>query len=130
MAHSVNVGYREFIFYSAAANTLLFMMVFISTQTLINSLGINASRATTAVLSAGMNFVIKEGAGQVGGIIFMKMFEKTISGYQKQWRVMSFVLLSFGLVLEVVTLGYPQHFLFLASSAAICACLTSQIDCS
>jgi hypothetical protein len=41
-------------------------MNFITTQVLINSLNLNISKSTGLVFSAGMNWAIKEGIGQMG----------------------------------------------------------------
>lgn len=41
-------------------------MNFITIQVLINSMGINVSKSGSFVFSAGMNWAIKEGIGQVG----------------------------------------------------------------
>jgi hypothetical protein len=47
-------------------NVLFNAMNFLTTQALINSLNLNIARSTGFALSAGLNWAIKEGVGQVG----------------------------------------------------------------
>jgi hypothetical protein len=42
------------------------MMSFISTQVLINALNLNVGKASAFAFSAGLNWAIKEGVGQMG----------------------------------------------------------------
>lgn len=48
------------------SNVIYNASAFITVQLLINSMGLGISKTTTAVFSAGMNWAIKEGIGQVG----------------------------------------------------------------
>ena len=58
--------FLTFTKYTFIANVCFNVMNFISTQVLINSLGLGISKSTGYAFSAGMNYVIKEGFGQAG----------------------------------------------------------------
>jgi hypothetical protein len=64
--HSVKNGYSVFSKNHFMSNVIFNTSNFITIQLLINSMGLGISKTTTAVFSAGMNWAIKEGIGQVG----------------------------------------------------------------
>lgn len=66
--YSVDKGYKGFSNFTFLSNVCFNTMNFLTTQVLINSLNLNISRATSYAFSAGMNWAIKEGAGQMGKI--------------------------------------------------------------
>jgi hypothetical protein len=64
--HSVKDGYSVFSTNHFMSNVIFNSSNFITIQLLINSMGLGISKTSTAVFSAGMNWAIKEGIGQVG----------------------------------------------------------------
>lgn len=66
--YSVQKGYTEFTKNNFISNVIYNSMNFITIQLLINSMGLSVSRASTMLFSAGMNWAIKEGIGQVGNL--------------------------------------------------------------
>jgi len=64
--YSVQKGYREFSINHFKSNVIFNTMNFITIQLLINSMGLNINKSNTLMFSAGMNWAIKEGIGQVG----------------------------------------------------------------
>ena len=67
--YSVKEGYAGFSKYTFLSNVCQNIMSFITTQVLINSLNLNVSRAGAFAFSAGLNWAIKEGVGQLGKIL-------------------------------------------------------------
>lgn len=72
--YSVQKGFNEFSVNHFISNVIYNTMNFITIQLLINSMGLNVSKTSTMMFSAGMNWAIKEGLGQVGIIIFLQFF--------------------------------------------------------
>ncbi len=68
--YSVKSGYSGFSKYTFLSNVCFNAMNFLTTQVLINSLNLNISKSTGVVFSAGMNWAIKEGIGQMGMFYF------------------------------------------------------------
>ncbi len=66
--YSVKKGYSGFSIFTFASNVSFNAMNFITTQVLINALNLNISKSAGLVFSAGMNWAIKEGVGQIGKI--------------------------------------------------------------
>lgn len=67
--YSVKKGYKEFSYYTLISNVCFCAMNFVTTQVLINSLNMGVGKAGGFVLSAGLNWAIKEGMGQIGKTI-------------------------------------------------------------
>lgn len=63
---SVGKGYAEFSYLTFISNICFCAMNFVMTQNLINSLNSGISRNSGLALSAGLNWAIKEGLGQIG----------------------------------------------------------------
>ena len=70
--------------------------------------------------AAAYTWVLKDGLGQLGGIIFASRFATNFDEDVKKWRFMSMVALNMSIFVEISTLKFPQHFLLLASSANVC----------
>jgi len=62
--NSVRPGYYQYSKYMFLGNICGNIMMFISTQVLINSLGFN--RNQSMAMSAGLNYVLKDTIGQLG----------------------------------------------------------------
>ena len=69
--------------------------------------------------SAAFQWVLKDGIGQVGAILFASRFGKNFDADIKKWRFMSIAVLNWALWVEITALAYPQHFLAIASLANI-----------
>jgi len=59
--------------------------------------------------------VLKDGLGQLGGILFASRYGKNFDEDIKKWRFMAQVALNLSIYIDILTLKYPQHFLMLAS---------------
>jgi len=70
--YSVKKGYTGFSNYTFLSSVLFNVINFITTQVLINSLNLNISKSAGLVFSSGMNWAIKEGAGQIGNLIIKR----------------------------------------------------------
>lgn len=88
--YSVKKGYAGFSNYTFISNFLFSAMNFVTTQVLINALNLNISKTTGLVFSAGMNWAIKEGLGQMGNnlavIYFLYRFDPVYHSIQQYNR--------------------------------------------
>jgi hypothetical protein len=115
--YSVNKGYYEFTKYLFMFNVMFNAMNFLTTQVLINSLNLNISRSAGFAISAGLNWAIKEGIGQIGAIFYTTKYTNSIERNAKTWRLLGPTIASASLLLETTTLLFPHYFLFIATSA-------------
>lgn len=70
-------------------------------------------------LAAALNWIIKDGLGQLGGVIYSTVISSKFDSDPKRHRFWSNVALQASTLLEVVTPLVPQFFLFLASVSNI-----------
>jgi hypothetical protein len=116
--NSVRLGYYNFTQYAFMSGTFFHIMNFISTQVLINALGFGISKSGVILISAGLNWVIKDGIGQIGSIFFSSYFATSFERNLKQWRVISLLMYNVAIWFEISTMliSNPMHFLILASA--------------
>ena len=117
---SVKKGYYDFSKYMFYSIMCFNIMNFLSTQALINSLGFSTSIAGRFAFSAGLNWVIKDGIGQLGSILFAAKFSHHMEANLKEWRLFANYLLNASIFMEILTLLLPTHFLIIASLANVC----------
>jgi hypothetical protein len=124
---SVKRGYYDFSKYLFLSSVCFNCMNFISTQVMINSLGINISPLKKYAFSAGLNWVIKDGIGQLGSIFYAAKYSHQMEINLKEWRLFATVLLNASVFMEILTVLLPQHFLLIASLANISKILSCNI---
>ena len=61
--------------------------------------------------------MLKDGLGQLGGILFASRYGRNFDEDIKKWRFMAMVALNISIYIEILTLKFPDHFLLLASLA-------------
>jgi hypothetical protein len=93
-------------------------MNFLSSQALITSLGL--SQGASITLSTGMNWVLKDGIGQIGSIFFTGKFSGSIEKDIKKWRIISLFMFNLSIIFEICTLWKPEYFLAIASLSTLC----------
>jgi hypothetical protein len=124
--NSVREGYFQYILYNIASSVTSSAGGVIATQSLLYGLGLgNAS----IPLAATLNWVLKDGLGQLGGILFASVINQQFDKKPKKWRFIAAVTLEISNIMEIMTMIFPQYFLPLAAVANvgknICALSTS-----
>lgn len=92
-------------------------MSFISTQALFVALGSTTTKAS--LYSAAYTWVLKDGIGQLGAILFAGKYGKSFDQDVKKWRFMCMLLMNLSIIVEMATLRFPGAFIYLASIANI-----------
>lgn len=82
----------------------------LSTQQLLLALGIGSVSS-----SAALNWVLKDGLGQLGGVVFAGTVGSRFDGSVKYYRWVSSLVLNLACGLEMAANCYPAHFLLIAS---------------
>ncbi|TYZ66731.1 hypothetical protein PybrP1_007165, partial [[Pythium] brassicae (nom. inval.)] len=88
----------------------------LSMQSLLYAIGLGAGSIPTA---AAVNWVLKDGLGQFGGVLFASLVNNRYDADPKRWRTASAVALDAAVLLEILTPLAPAHFLPLASLANV-----------
>lgn len=64
-----------------------------------------------------LNWILKDGLGQLGGVIFASMVGNRFDAEPRRWRFISAIALDAACLLEIATASVPQLFLPLAALA-------------
>lgn len=69
--------------------------------------------------AAAYTWVLKDGLGQLGGIMFAARYGSNFDEDIKKWRFMAMFALNVSILIEILTLKFPHLFLLLASVANV-----------
>ena len=110
-------GYESYAKISMVSSTFGTAASVLSTQALLTSLGV----ATQSVipLAATINWVLKDGLGQLGGILFASYVNTRFDADPKRFRFGADACLAFSVVVESCTALVPWLFLPIASVANV-----------
>ncbi|CBN75993.1 conserved unknown protein [Ectocarpus siliculosus] len=111
--HPPYMAYAGWQFTGMAASAAAGVM---STQALLYAMGLGAGALP---LAATLNWVIKDGLGQLGGVAFSSLVSTRFDANPKLWRVVAAVSLDASMVLELLSPLAPAYFLPIASVANI-----------
>lgn len=93
----------------------------LATQCLLVGLGLGApSSSSTLAIAATLNWVLKDGLGQLGGILFVARFGGNFDKEAKRYRFLASLLMSLSSSLEMLIPAIPSLFLPVASLANVC----------
>ncbi|POM68151.1 Hypothetical protein PHPALM_15725 [Phytophthora palmivora] len=88
----------------------------LSMQSLLYAVGLGAGAIPTA---AAVNWVLKDGLGQFGGVLFASVVNNRYDADPKRWRVASSMALDVSVLGEILTPLAPGSFLAIASLANV-----------
>ena len=87
----------------------------LSTQCLLLAVGVGSAAAVPA--AAALNWVLKDGLGQVGGVAFAAAIGNRFDADPKRWRLLSALALDCASALEIATPLWPALFVPVAAAA-------------
>lgn len=115
--YSVNQGYYSFSKYSFLMNISYFFLNFLFMQITIQSLGVSVAHSAAA--SAGLNWAIKEGLGQIASILAVAKLGVLAEKNDKQYRSQSMLVFHALFFLELSIMLKPLWFVPLASISTL-----------
>jgi hypothetical protein len=104
--HSVSQGYSRFSLLAFSASAAGSAAMVLSTQTLLLAVGVIGSGTQNASIMAGaLNWVLKDGIGQLGGVIFASRMghTKRFDSDPKRWRMLAALCLDGASLLEILS---------------------------
>jgi Vitamin B6 photo-protection and homoeostasis len=104
--HSVSKGYARFSLLAFSASAAGSAAMVLSTQTLLLAVGVIGSGTQNASIMAGaLNWVLKDGIGQLGGVIFASRMghTKKFDSDPKRWRMLAALSLDGASLLEILS---------------------------
>lgn len=114
--HSVTSSYVPYMTWRALKHFFGGAMGVFTTQTLLSSVGVSRNRATPGAVA--INWILKDGAGRVGKMIFARQGKK-FDYDLKQLRFAGDLLMELGAGVELATATVPHLFLPLACAANV-----------
>ncbi|KAJ7523319.1 hypothetical protein O6H91_18G046500 [Diphasiastrum complanatum] len=88
-----------------------------STQAMLRAIGVGAQRALPS--AAALNWVLKDGLGRFGKLVYAASLGQTFDSDIKRVRFTTSMLFSISLGLEMLTPFFPHHFLLIATLANV-----------
>lgn len=114
---SVHSGYFRYAAWQALSSISGTICGVLSTQSLLLAVGVGS--AASVPLAATMNWILKDGLGQLGGIIFAGLVSNRFDAHPKFWRLMASVAMEIASFIELLLPLAPQYFLLGASVANV-----------
>ncbi|CAD7699950.1 unnamed protein product [Ostreobium quekettii] len=111
---SVGPQYANYMMWRSVQYLFGGTMAVFTTKSLLGSLGIAGRRSGEA--AAAINWVLKDGAGRVGRLMFAR-WGRALDSELKQFRMMGDMLMEVGAAMELSTIMVPELFLPLACTA-------------
>lgn len=125
---SVAPGYGRFAAFGFCASVAGSAAMVLSTQTLLLAVGIvghhdntNQSHVSASILAGALNWVLKDGIGQLGGVWFASYMGRTASQFDaspKYWRMVAAFALDSATLLEITSPMFPSTWVLAVASIA------------
>ncbi|CAG8538924.1 8063_t:CDS:2 [Diversispora eburnea] len=113
---SVTKDYWEFTKWQLIQNISGSLTGVLSTQSLLFAMGLGNK---SIPMAAALNWIIKDGLGQFGGVIYAAFINNRFDSEPKRHRFQSIVAMQLAALLELFTPLFPGMFLFIASISNI-----------
>eukprot|EP00026_Physarum_polycephalum_P008734 Phypoly_transcript_08834.p1 GENE.Phypoly_transcript_08834~~Phypoly_transcript_08834.p1 ORF type:complete len:422 (+),score=62.60 Phypoly_transcript_08834:50-1315(+) len=94
----------------------------LSTRAILAGYGVGNAEAT--VSAAAMQWVVKNGSGMIGRILFAWKYGTSLDHNAKTWRLVADILNDFGMALEMISPHFPALFLPLVCTGTIAMSIT------
>ena len=114
---SVSPGYDTFIQGQMIAMVLSTACGVLSMQSMLFAIGVGA--AGSLPLAATLNWVVKDGLGQLGGVVFAGVVNNQFDADPKKWRMIASLSMDVSSFIELLTPLAPAYFLPLAAFANV-----------
>jgi Vitamin B6 photo-protection and homoeostasis len=123
--HSVAPGYFHFCRGNFVASVAGSAAMVLSTQTLLLAVGVVGSTAaasggaaTSGVLAGALNWVLKDGVGQLGGVLYASRQSRAFDAHPKQMRMVAAMALDAASFVEILSPSLPSTMVLPAACAA------------
>ncbi|KAG0349876.1 vitamin B6 photo-protection and homoeostasis-domain-containing protein [Gamsiella multidivaricata] len=113
---SVTSNYWPFAKWQFVHNVAGSVTAVISTQSLLFAMGLGAG---SIPMAAALNWIIKDGLGQLGGVVYASFVSDKFDSEPKRFRFQATVAMQGANVLELLTPLWPGYFLIIASISNI-----------
>eukprot|EP00667_Euglena_gracilis_P010847 EG_transcript_11055 len=116
--HSVTPDYLEFQIWDTVQAVCSYLRGILCTQAVLTGVGVGDAAATAA--SATVQWVLRDGLGMFGGMLFAWHRAHQFGANVKQWRFFADCINDVGLTLDLISPLFPDHFLLLVCLGSVC----------
>lgn len=116
---SVHPYYTHFTLWNFLQLSLGSAAGVLATQSVLYGLGLTSTTGGSLALSATLNWIIKDGLGQIGGIALMAYLGDRFDVQTKRYRFLAALLLKVAALVECLVPLVPRHFVLTASLANV-----------
>jgi hypothetical protein len=117
--HSVKTGYVQYVLFTMSGSCFGTAASVLSIQAMLSSIGVGATTGIQLPLAATLNWILKDGLGQLGGVLFASFVNTKFDSEAKRWRFKADCMLALSVILESCTGIFPTLFLPIASIANV-----------
>lgn len=115
--NSVGPRYDRYIAFQAIDSISGTICGVLAMQSLFFAAGVTGSGSIP--LAASLNWILKDGLGQIGGVVFAGVVSNRFDAEPKKWRLVASLSMSAASILELTTPVFPGYFLAIASIANV-----------
>lgn len=126
--HSVRDEYLEYQMYDSIQGVCSYLRGFLCTKSILQGAGVG--NATATPLAAAFSWVVKDGTGIVGSLLFAYFYSDAFECNIKEWRLLADVFNNIGLFLDMLTGYLPDYFTLFASLSSIFKAFCGLIACA
>jgi len=115
---SVSADYLHYQTWDTVQASCSYLRGVLSLQALLEGSGVGNAKASG--LAAALQWVLRDGAGMLGGLAFTTVCSTRFDENVKAWRLFADVINNVGLTLDLVAPMYPTQFTNIAATAQVC----------
>jgi hypothetical protein len=124
--NSVRNEYLVYQLYDSIQGMSSYLRSVLVTKAVLQNYGVGSNEASP--LSAALVWVLKDGIGSFGSLIFAYYYVESFEVYVKEWRLSADVLNNIGLTLDLITPLFPSNwFIYITSVSALSKALCGLI---
>ena len=115
---SVRPEYLAYQFWDSLQALCSYLRSVLTIQAVLTSAGVGNSEASA--LSTTLTWVIKDGMGMIGSLLFAYRFADVFEVNVKEWRLVADILNNFALTVDLFLPLYPGYYLILTCVSSMC----------
>lgn len=113
--------YSTFQLWNIIQDLCSYLRGIMSTRALLEGMGVG--RADTTAVHATIQWVFRDGASMLGGLLFTAISSHDFGQNVKQWRLFADSINNFGITLDMIAPHFKDHFLAIICLSSVCKAL-------
>lgn len=123
--HSVKSEYLTYQFWDSIQCISSSIRSVLGTRSVLAGVGVGSVEANA--LSAAVTWVLRDGFGMFGSLVFAYYYSNAFEIYIKEFRYLADVLNNIGLTLDLLSSHFPQYYIIIISCSTVCKSLCGLI---